>query len=269
MKDKGIAWFNLALAAFTTAYAGAACTQPLGEAAESDDALPEAEETTGEAAQALTYACTLGASCAAPTVTQISNVYGATYKVNMAQYRRLDLFASVCSPTGWTLHLTDSPTANGWGGDGMTTDHDAEGYLYNGSTFQFFSAYEMTRGVPGAKVTSSNAFPGGCKTVRMAAFHASGSASSTILFEGDVSNPASATAVESPYGLKVGYTSCSSMNSPQRSVECDWENSGLSDKDYWYIGINRVVGSLRLGTGVQAACVVLSSDVNAVPSSCL
>lgn len=228
------------------------------------------DESVAASEQALMHVCSLGQNCSSAIATLLSSMMGSTYRINMSGYQRMDLFASVCNPTGWTLHVTDSPTADGYGGDGATTDHDAEGYLFSNTQFQYFSSFEMSRWVAGNVVTNKNAFPGGCKTVHIAAIHPSGSASSTFRFEGDTANPSYTTDVQSLYGMKLGYTACATSTSSQRAVECDWEDAALGDKNYWYIGLNRTVGSSsRFGTGVSSACIVLNSDPNANPSSCL
>lgn len=55
-----------------------------------------------------------------------------------------------------------------------------------------------------------------------------------------------------------------------RSIECDWENASLSDKDYWYLGVNRTINNAsRSGSGVSSVCIVMNSDIAANPSSCL
>jgi hypothetical protein len=270
MNYRYLSMLCLALTASSLALTTAGCTQHAANPQEGDEVLAPGNEATEEASQALLYACTLGVNCGAPTISLLSNTNGSTYRVNMSSYRRLDLFASICNPTGWAMHLTDSPSANGYGGDGASTDHDAEGYLIGGSSLEFYSAYDMTRILPGAYLNKRGAFPGGCSVVRMAAFHDAGSPDSTFQFVGDISKPEISTEVSSLHGMKIGYTSCSSSTSSQRSIECDYENRSLSDQNYWYIGINRTVGSSsRTGTGVQRACVVLNSDASVTPASCL
>lgn len=230
------------------------------------------ERQTAEAANALTLGCKLGIDChldGSNTVTNLVTGTAATYRVKMTNYRRMDVFASVCDPTGFWLHLGDSPTNDGWAGDGATTDHDAEVHM-NGNSISSFSTWDMARGEAGASTRAWNVYPGGCKTVKMTVYHASGSPNSMLRFYNDQANTAPSFEVESLHGFKIGYTACASATSTARSIECDWENSSLSDKDYWYIGVNRTIGSAsRSGTGVSSVCIVLNSDINANPTSCL
>ena len=65
-----------------------------------------------------------------------------------ANFRRMDIYAKVCKPTGYALHVSDSPTANGWGGDASTTDHDAEAHSF-GSSLQFYSTSDFANGAFG------------------------------------------------------------------------------------------------------------------------
>jgi hypothetical protein len=46
--------------------------------------------------------------------------------VNMSTARSLVMEVEVCDPAGWIFHMSDSPSGNGWGGDGGTTSNDAE-----------------------------------------------------------------------------------------------------------------------------------------------
>jgi hypothetical protein len=245
----------------------------VGEADTVEDVMEGSEEPVGETGQTLTTTCVIGQSCGGIITTTYNSVnpLGALQlvgKINMGAsgYRRLDLFAQVCAPKQWVLHITDSPSANGWGGDGATTDHDAEGYL-TGTTFEYFSAYDMSRGIPGAYVQTANAFSGQCNVVHMVAYHSTNDPVSYFSFTGG----APATVVKSPFGMKLGYTSCASPASPQRSIECDWENAALTDSGIWYVGINGTVGSTttRYGLGTTKHCIVLGTDVNLSPPSCL
>ena len=258
---------------FVASFASALQLGCVQETEMAEEVTEEGDEPIGESKDALTTTCVIGQSCGnIVTVTYNAiNAYGAHQlagKINMAAsgFRRLDLFATVCSPQKWVLHVTDSPSANGWGGDGATTDHDAEGYL-NGNVFEYFSAYDLGRFVPGAYVQSASAFAGPCNEVHMVAYHQANDPSSYFSFSGG----ASPTVVKSPYGMKLGYTKCPSSSSPQRSIECDWEDASLGDSGIWYVGINGTVGSpqARYGLGVIKHCIVLCTDVAVTPPSCL
>ncbi|HRI67678.1 MAG TPA: hypothetical protein PK156_25715 [Polyangium sp.] len=238
-----------------------------------NDELAMAEdENTAEARGALTHGCKLGVDChldGSGIVTNLVAGTAATYRIKMTGYRRMDIFANVCNPSGWWLHVADSPTNDGWGGDGASTDHDAEAHM-NGTTFSYFSAWDVARGEAGTRAIAQYAYPGGCRTVRMTAFHPSSSPASTFRYFSDNANSLPSVEVASLHGLKIGYTACASATATTRAIECDWENSSLTDKDYWYIGVNRTVGDgSRSGSGVSSVCIVLDSNINANPSSCL
>ncbi|MBK9262118.1 MAG: hypothetical protein IPM54_20230 [Polyangiaceae bacterium] len=232
----------------------------------------DGEGLTAEAVNALTHGCTLGVDChldGSGTVTNIVTGTAATYRVKMTGYRRMDVFADVCNPTGWWLHVGDSPTNDGWGGDSAKTDHDAEVHM-NGNGLSSYSSYDMVRGEAGAATRAWNVYPGGCKTVKMTVYHASGSTNSMFRFFSDKANTTPSFEIESLHGFKIGYSACSSSTSTSRSIECDWEDKVLADKDYWYVGVNRSIGSAsRTGSGVSRACIVLNSDINTNPTSCL
>lgn len=234
------------------------------------------DEPIAEAAQALTHSCKLGFDChtdQSGIVTNLSaNGSQATYKIRMTGYRRMDVFATVCNPSGWWLHLADSPTNNGWGGDGQSTDHDAEVHT-NGAGVSYYSAWDMGRGEAGTTAIANNVYPGGCKISRMTAFHAANSPVSTFRYFADNANPTPSLQVSSLHGFKIGYSLCASSSSSSRAIECDWEdnqaNNSLADQNYWYIGVNRTVAdAMRNGSGVSSVCIVLDSDINANPSSC-
>lgn len=273
--------FTLALALTS------ACVQEAPDDTENDEESGEAasafaqEPPSPQSPSSAAYTCTLGVDCLGPYVTMISNANGQMVaKVGMTvpgynSFRRLDVFATVASPTGWALHVADSPTCDGWGGDGTTADHDAEGYLYNAigapaTTFEYFSAYDMNRVpvAPGTFLQQQNARVGGATLAHIAAVHAPGSAAGTMSFDSGAGT--ATTTVTSLYGLKVDYTACASATSSDRSMGCDWEDRSFVDRAYWYVGVNRTVAdAYRYGTGVTKACVVLSTDVNTVPPSCL
>lgn len=252
-----------------------ACTEAAREASEMGEGA-EVFDSVAEVAQGLsTPACTLNGGTTPCTGAISVNPVGNgmfTAKVDMSGYRRLDMFAVVCNPTGWALHLTDSPTADGYGGDGSSTDHDAEAYLLN-SGFQFFSTFDNARNRFGTTVSAPSQIPTtGCTTVRMVAFHEAGSPSSTFSYQ--PSTTAAATTISSLHGMKLGYAACTATTQPtQRGVECDVEDAMLKDQNLWYIGMNRMYGSAaRTGTGIKQICVVRSTlvtDVPAVPTACL
>jgi len=51
------------------------------------------------------------------TATLTSGIYRVLRANLGTSYQRLDVFANVSNPTNWWIHLADSPTTNGFGGD--------------------------------------------------------------------------------------------------------------------------------------------------------
>lgn len=203
----------------------------------------------------------------------------AVAAVSMSGYQRLDVFARVCDPSGWALHMADSPTTNGWGGDAGTTDHDAEAYIYDGDGFQFYGAYDFNRAAYPSITAVNHAInpdsldADGCGVVQMAFVNASStSAATSVLFDGDATDAYDAPEIQvnSMYGPRLGYTSTTSSTVTTRSIETDYEDrASLADRYKWYVGVNRTVGSpSRFGSGVEEACIV-QSTTTAEPASCL
>ena len=177
------------------------------------------------------------------TATTTSGIYRVLRANLAAGYQRLDVFVNVCAPTNWWIHFGDSPTDNGFGGDGATTRHDAEAYLL-GSQFQMYTM-DNPRGnswpsYRSEAVTATS----GCYRVQWAIYE------SRVMFDDD-SNPADA--------FRVDVTSSRGFErSPY--AEADSEDPTGADSNLWYVGLNRTVGSAgRVGTGVNKACFVLST----------
>ena len=235
-------------------------------------------------ASAATVSCDVypTSTCASSVASVTTTSSAAVAQVNMASgtYQRLDLFATVCDPSGWVLHLADSPTNDGYGGDSTTTDHDAEAYLYGGYDFAAYSATDKTRSKTAATLLVTDAVQvedldasSGCVEVRMSFANAtSTSAPTTIEFEPDptgaLAYPPAAGSMASLYGPRLGYIY--GTTSAKRGVEQDKEDSASTDLYYWYVGVNRLYGSTtRTGGGVRAACIVLSTSASTEPSTCL
>lgn len=253
------------------------CDEPLDdeelaalEAEEAADELTAEPDVTEVAA----YQCNIdvvgGIHDCNPAIISPSNAGGgrwtATANMNSGNsYRRMDVFAQVCNPTGWWLHLGDSPTNDGWGGDSSTTDHDAEAHILDDEFF-FYSAYDHLRSKTIQSEVSRDSVAGGCRTVQMTSYHAVGSNDSTVRFDGGLGR----IDVTSIAGLRLGYAACGAANSTQRSIECDWENAGLNQQYNWHVGINRMLtNAARVGSGVQQVCIRLTTDVASEPTSCI
>jgi len=177
------------------------------------------------------------------TATLTSGIYRVLRANLGTTYQRLDVFANVCNPTNWWIHLADSPTTNGFGGDAGTANHDAEAYLL-GSQFQMYTM-DNSRGAAWPSYRSDGvAATSGCYRVQWAIFE------SRVLFDDDP-DPSD------PFRVDVT-TSRGFERSPY--AEPDAEDSTGADSNLWYVGLNRTVGSAsRVGTGVNKACFVLST----------
>lgn len=165
-------------------------------------------------------------------------------------YVRLDALVDVCNPTGYWMHLGDSPTNDGNGGDGFTTYHDAEVHT-SGTTLMSFGMSANQLGVPSYTDVTNNVIPAsGCRTVQFTLLE------SEVRFDddGDPSDTAMYSFL-SPYGFEAA---------PYN--EADTEDSSGADANKWYAGINRVVHLAaqpgRVGTGTSKVCFVLSKSTN-------
>lgn len=160
-------------------------------------------------------------------------------KVDLSSgYQRMDIFVDLCNPTGWTVHVADSPTCNGFGGDGFTTSHDAETHLTDTS----FQMYDDDLGNLAAVERNAIAATG-CYRVQYSILE------DTVLFDND-GNPADAA--------KINVDSYEGFERAPYA-EADSEDPGGADANFWYFGLNRTVNDpSRSGTGVSKACVVLS-----------
>ena len=217
-------------------------------------ALPVAAGTTGTTY----YQCDVNISGSSHdctdgviTLTTDSGIYRvARVDLSSASYKRLDAFLEVCDPTGWWSHFADSPTCNGYGGDAATTDHDAEGQLL-GTTFSVYGTYNRTRGGYDPGYHSRSVTPAtGCYRVQWTIYE------DYVLFDND-GDPADSA--------RATVASTSTFDSAPYN-EPDTEDPSGVDADRWYVGLNRTVAaSYRNGTGVNRACVVLSTTTS--PSS--
>ncbi len=200
------------------------------------------------------YTCTVNISTGTNTCTE--NVITATTTSGITRvlradlgpdYQRLDVFADVCNPTGWWIHLADSPTNNGFGGDGATTQHDAEAHFIGTQLAVYDDDFGNLAAVEQGVIAAS-----GCYRVQWSAME------NTFLFDND-GNPADApkVSIDSYEGFEMA-----------PYFEADSEDPSGADASYWYIGINRTVYSAsRSGTGVGKACFVLSATTAPAPAT--
>jgi len=55
---------------------------------------------------------------------------GMVLSLDMTAYEAVQVDADMFDPSGWALHVGNSPTNDGWCGDGSTTDNDSEAWIY-------------------------------------------------------------------------------------------------------------------------------------------
>ncbi|MFP5284833.1 MAG: sialidase family protein, partial [Thermoanaerobaculia bacterium] len=83
-------------------------------------------------------ACTINLSTGTSDCSGALSYSGGVAQINLAGgYVRLDALVDVCNPSGMVAHIADSPTSDGYGGDGFTTVHNAEVQLV-GTDLMFF-----------------------------------------------------------------------------------------------------------------------------------
>lgn len=213
-----------------------------------------------------TYTCTINISpvsshdCHDGTgivtlTTNSGNARVARIDLNQAfAWQSVNVLVDVCNPTGWTVNVGDSPSNNGGGGDGSSTRHDAEAEM-NGSTLSVFYSDIGGTGLhtqlTGAVATS------GCSTQQW-----------TVIQDGlsydDDGNTADAARVGARGSLAAG---THLFDFPPYN-EADSEDSSGADADDLYLALNRTVGSAsRSGTGVNRACIFLSTSVSPTPAT--
>ena len=161
--------------------------------------------------------------------------------VNTLGSTTLDVYPKVVDPTGWSLHVSDSPTNDGYGGDGGTTNHDAEVYIINSDIQLFGNDIGLFTGPsgPGVSAQAYNLISSGSDTLHWTIEDDS----VTIGRYPNIKN----FNIQSKYALQIGYS------------EPDAEDPDGTDEFLWYVGLNRTVGSpLRNGTGVKWVCFVLN-----------
>lgn len=132
------------------------------------DATPGDAATT-DAPVVCTYSCTVtieGGSttsdCAGPYVmpgTVVDGRFRAT--INMMTRTHLEISVTICDPTGFTIHVADSPGEDGFGGNGASSA--AEVHL-NGTTLAAYTNASST--APGTQIFIQNNLlpPSGCRT---------------------------------------------------------------------------------------------------------
>ncbi len=163
-------------------------------------------------------------NCIAPVMAQRTLATPTTLELNLTNHTSVEVEFTVCNPTGWVFHLADSPTCNGYGGDGSTTNHDAEIQLLGQTLTVFGSDVAMP---PSAVLGNVSAFapPTGCVTRRV--YVADSAVRSTV----------PCLDINSPWALR--------LNAPD-------ETPALPNAS-WFVGLNGVYAGGRTGSGVTRA----------------
>lgn len=187
------------------------------------------------------YQCTINVAsglhnCTNGIVTVLSSSGNQrTARIGLSNYVRLDALVDVCNPTGWWIHLGDSPTNNGGGGDAGDTDYDAEAYVL-GTAFEMVGTFDTVRQVLDPIYKVENAVTAsGCSQVQWTIYE------DQLAFDDD------------------GVTS--DLPLAEIGTKNGFERNSGNDSYKWYAGINRTVGdAFRSGSGVTKVCFVLSTS---------
>jgi hypothetical protein len=106
--------------------------------------------------------CTLsGESVECDTDAKIWATASGVYALDMAPYQTVRVSGNIRSASGYAMHWSNSPSGDGWGGDGSDNENDSEAFLYNTG----LQLYDSDRGgstsvmsVGGAVDSTSDAF---------------------------------------------------------------------------------------------------------------
>jgi hypothetical protein len=199
------------------------------------------------------YSCVVNISPAASTTCASTVViqpfaFGSTERVadvdldQGGSWQSLTVRVRVCDPTGWFVHVCDSPTNNGFSGDSGTTQHDAEAHAV-GNTLQVYRSDKGSGSILSCQFPSLGC-TGGCVTQDW-----------TVINDRLTLDPDTATA--GPLSI---CDNISLFEFPPYD-EGDTEDTVPSDADKLHIGLNRTCSAFsgRTGTGVQKACFYLST----------
>ena len=187
--------------------------------------------------------CTDGVVVPQPTIS----INQRRAQVNLRKgfdWQTFVLRVETCNPSGWTVHIGDSPSNNGFGGDGADTQHDAEAQALN----NILSVYESDIGTSQltCKFTGPPS-PTGCIVQQYFV--------QNDFFEFDPN----VNVASNPLSI-CGNGSIFDFN-PYDEFDAE-DPTGLYENQL-YVGLNQTYGSSsRTGTGVQRACFFLSTDLN-------
>ncbi|MBN8612593.1 MAG: hypothetical protein J0L92_18510 [Deltaproteobacteria bacterium] len=173
-----------------------------------------------------------GAITLDPSTHDYRSTEQALFRVDMTGYRELDVEIEACDPSGWVLHVGDSRSNDGWGGDAADVSNDAE---------------LQVNGAPGSLSSQ---------------LYASDEGSGRLVRPADRRQVALGDRCERHrYGLadqRVSYDDGTAVCDPALlRVEPPSDREGTPDA-IWWVGVNRTVrGGDRVGGGVREAVLCL------------
>ncbi|MEM9293401.1 MAG: hypothetical protein AAGD01_17085 [Acidobacteriota bacterium] len=218
-------------------------------------AEPEPSDDIGSIFSTANYSCNINISpfssedCSLEDVVDPqpspfgSNQRRAIVDLNQGfNWRSLVVRVETCNPTGWTVHIGDSPTNNGYGGDSGSTSHDAEVQALNNQ----LTVYESDIGTSSLTcLFTGPPNPPGCIVQQYLVRN--------DYFEFDPNVPLTTN----PLSICSNSTIFDFPNYDEADLE---DPSGLYE-DKVYVGLNRTYGSSsRNGSGIQRACFFLSTS---------
>jgi hypothetical protein len=194
---------------------------------------------------------TASTTCANPVVIQPFS-FGSIERladVDLNQggaWQSLTVRVRVCDPTGWFVHIGDSPTNNGFSGDGGSTQHDAEAHAV-GNTLQVYRSDIGSGSILSCQFPSLGS--GGCVTQDWTVIN------DRLTFDPDTASTAPLSICDNTALFEF-----------PAYDEADAEDAAGNDADKLHIGLNRTYGPRvgGTGTGLQKACFYLSTST--VPS---
>jgi hypothetical protein len=146
--------------------------------------------------------------------------------VDMSGATELAITVTVCDPSGWLVHITDSSTGNGGGGDAATSSNDAEAQLMDRALTVFSNQDHPSGPATALHSDASYVLASGCTTFTW------------IVRDQFFGSTHQSVSVSSPHLLRIDPPS---------------DSEGTPDS-LWYVGLNRTYGtSMRNGTGVTMA----------------
>jgi hypothetical protein len=148
------------------------------------------------------------------------------FKTDLTGCTTLEVSLYLCNPTSWVFHIGDSPSNDGYGGDGGDFSNDAELQLL-GTTLAFYpnDYTTMTPLLTDSSFVSSS----GCATRTF------------TIKDSYLATASPAHTVSSVYGFRLN--AADSEGTPDAII---------------YVGLNRTVGSSsRTGTGIQTATITI------------